>query len=220
MTTPKELADKARKLASDMQCRARDASKTTTVDTLCATIDQLQAMAEARQDSGEPVAWVAETADGRKRIELPGHVSGMDAAYGFKRTPLYTAPPSAQQATGSGQVLTDGFSYAASKQMAVTKEWCRGWDACRAALAAATQAQPEDATQKPDYQGFARAILAVLPGIDTLAAPTTGKREPLTDAQIEDYRGEANRGFCIDRDDYFKAFRDAEHAHGITGEQR
>jgi hypothetical protein len=39
---------------------------------------------------------------------------------------------------------------------------------------------------------------------------------PLTDEQIEDLRSEANRGFCIEREDYFKAFRDAEAAHGIT----
>jgi hypothetical protein len=39
---------------------------------------------------------------------------------------------------------------------------------------------------------------------------------PLTDEQIEDLLGEANRGFCIEREDYFKAFRDAEAAHGIT----
>jgi hypothetical protein len=39
---------------------------------------------------------------------------------------------------------------------------------------------------------------------------------PLTDDQIEDLLSEANRGFCIEREDYFKAFRDAEAAHGIT----
>jgi hypothetical protein len=40
--------------------------------------------------------------------------------------------------------------------------------------------------------------------------------KPLTDEQIDDLHGEANRGFCIEREDYFKAFRDAEAAHGIT----
>jgi len=44
------------------------------------------------------------------------------------------------------------------------------------------------------------------------------KREPLTVEQIDDLHGEANRGFCIEREDYFKAFRDAEVAHGITKE--
>jgi len=43
------------------------------------------------------------------------------------------------------------------------------------------------------------------------------KREPLTDEQVDDLHGEANRGFCIEREDYFKAFRDAEAAHGIKG---
>jgi len=41
------------------------------------------------------------------------------------------------------------------------------------------------------------------------------KREPLSDEQIEDMRADANRGYNIERDDYFKAFKDAEAAHGI-----
>ena len=41
------------------------------------------------------------------------------------------------------------------------------------------------------------------------------QRKPLTDEQIDGLHGEANRGYCIERDDYFKAFRDAERAHGI-----
>ncbi len=40
-------------------------------------------------------------------------------------------------------------------------------------------------------------------------------RAPLTEGQIDDMLGEANRGFCIERDDYIKAVRDAEQAHGI-----
>ena len=40
-------------------------------------------------------------------------------------------------------------------------------------------------------------------------------RTPLTEGQIDDMLGEANRGFCIERDDYIKAVRDAEQAHGI-----
>lgn len=39
--------------------------------------------------------------------------------------------------------------------------------------------------------------------------------EGLSDAEIEELRGEANRGFNIEREDYFKAFRDAEAAHNI-----
>lgn len=41
--------------------------------------------------------------------------------------------------------------------------------------------------------------------------------QPLTDAQVGDLCGEANRGYCIESEHYFKAFRDAEEAHGITG---
>ena len=41
------------------------------------------------------------------------------------------------------------------------------------------------------------------------------KLVPMTDAQVEDLRGDANRDYNIERDDYFKAFKDAEAAHGI-----
>lgn len=47
------------------------------------------------------------------------------------------------------------------------------------------------------------------------ATPPPPEREPLTDEQIDDLCGEANRGFDIERDHYLKAFRDAERAHGI-----
>jgi hypothetical protein len=45
--------------------------------------------------------------------------------------------------------------------------------------------------------------------------PSRSDIKPLTDEQVDDLHGEANRGFCIEREDYFKAFRDAETAHGI-----
>jgi len=45
-------------------------------------------------------------------------------------------------------------------------------------------------------------------------------RKPMTDDQIDDLHGEANRGFDIERAHYFKAFRDAEKAHGITDKEQ
>jgi hypothetical protein len=38
---------------------------------------------------------------------------------------------------------------------------------------------------------------------------------PLSDEQIEDMRGDANRGFTFEKGDYIKAIRDAEAHHGI-----
>ena len=43
----------------------------------------------------------------------------------------------------------------------------------------------------------------------------TTLQQPLSDDEIEDLLGEANRGFDIEAEHYFKAFRDAERAHGI-----
>lgn len=54
-----------------------------------------------------------------------------------------------------------------------------------------------------------KAMLAAAPKI----APV--ERQPLSNDEVEDLRGDANRGFNIEREDYFKAFRDAEAAHGI-----
>jgi hypothetical protein len=87
MTTPKELADKAKKLAAEPN----------RYNTLCATIDQLQAMAEARQGSGEPVnaytAWSAHSALNHLSLyNGPGRLAEATAM-------LVPAPPSAQQAT-------------------------------------------------------------------------------------------------------------------------
>lgn len=52
--------------------------------------------------------------------------------------------------------------------------------------------------------------------ITRLRAEVDGlKRKPLTDAEIDEMLADANRGHCIERDDYIKAVRDAEQAHGI-----
>lgn len=50
-----------------------------------------------------------------------------------------------------------------------------------------------------------------------LAELEARKPLPLSDEQIDDLHGEANRGFDIGHEEYTKAFRDAERAHGITG---
>lgn len=39
---------------------------------------------------------------------------------------------------------------------------------------------------------------------------------PLTDEQIDEMHGEANRGYCIEHEHYVKAVRDTEAVHGIT----
>jgi hypothetical protein len=63
----------------------------------------------------------------------------------------------------------------------------------------------------PDGIPVSEAMSQIIALVDPLPESV-----PLTDEQIEDLRSEANRGFCIEREDYFKAFRDAEAAHGIT----
>ena len=51
-----------------------------------------------------------------------------------------------------------------------------------------------------------------------LRAQEVAVLQPLSDEQVLDLLGEANRGYDIEREHYFKAFRDAEAAHNITGE--
>lgn len=42
-------------------------------------------------------------------------------------------------------------------------------------------------------------------------------RQPLTHDEVNEYHGDSSCGFCIEEEHYFKAFRDAERAHGIGG---
>lgn len=60
-----------------------------------------------------------------------------------------------------------------------------------------------------------RANVTHIPGIAQHQEPPQQERKPMTDAEIEDLCGEANRGFCIELDDYKKAVQDTERHHGI-----
>jgi hypothetical protein len=134
-------------------------------------IDQLQAMAEARQGSGEPVA--------EDRAALARLLVGISRATGLSAddrktlsfaAELVAAPPSAQQATGSGQGLTDvqidslvpvlpsGYRPSANSSMVFTTSQLLAHTraAVRQALKAATKAQPEEA--EAAYHAWAGSV--------------------------------------------------------------
>ncbi len=67
-------------------------------------------------------------------------------------------------------------------------------------------------TDAQRYRDFARAVLARWGAQPAPAASPV----PLTDEQIDEMHGEANRGYYIEREHYWKAVRDTEAAHGIT----
>jgi hypothetical protein len=69
----------------------------------------------------------------------------------------------------------------------------------------------------PHHITFTINGLAQLVGEARCAQP---ERKPLTVEQKLDMLAEANRGFNIEKDDYFKAVEDAEAAHGIKGGQQ
>ena len=73
------------------------------------------------------------------------------------------------------------------------------------------------ATGSNDWQGDHSPAELLEPACQAIAGLEARKPLPLSDEQIDDLHGEANRGFDIGREEYFKAFRDAERAHGITG---
>jgi len=54
--------------------------------------------------------------------------------------------------------------------------------------------------------------IAMIPQVSGFTTTTTTEQAKQV---AEELRGDANRGFNIDKDAYFKAFRDAESAHGI-----
>jgi len=85
------------------------------------------------------------------------------------------------------------------------------WGLLNFAKAVEAICREKNATPSPAWCASVDAELAATAEAD--AQPIA--REPLTDEQIEDLRGDANRGYNIEREDYFKAFRDAERAHGI-----
>ena len=81
-----------------------------------------------------------------------------------------------------------------------------------------TALRAENARLREDIGSMARAdadrAFAAL-----AASPTQPRLQPLTEAEIDNMLGEANRGFCIERGDYFKAVRDTERHFGITAQE-
>jgi hypothetical protein len=80
-------------------------------------------------------------------------------------------------------------------------------------------AEPPQVTQPmPDLTALTERGATAWAGVDAQDLRKGGvptERKPLTDKQVDDLHSEANRGLFIEREDYFKAFRDAEAAHGI-----
>jgi hypothetical protein len=50
----------------------------------------IRRLVEELDKQGEPIAWLAEHFDGRKRVEIVGFIYDQDAGWGHKRIPLYT----------------------------------------------------------------------------------------------------------------------------------
>lgn len=69
--------------------------------------------------------------------------------------------------------------------------------------------------QASEVEKELRAALSGETSLPRLPDAAPVQRAPLTDEQIDYLRGEANRGFDIEREHYFKAFRAIERAHGI-----
>lgn len=104
--------------------------------------------------------------------------------------------------------------------MLMTGQECRDGEASIKALSTALALPDKPVLYR--YQG-SESVIPVMPGYSPgpgwtplyAHQPAPLERQPLTDDQIEDMRADANRGYNIEREDYFKAVRDAEAAHGI-----
>lgn len=72
---------------------------------------------------------------------------------------------------------------------------------------------PFSGAQRDALERCADRMRAML--VATQRPPAAQERRPLTDEQIDELHGESSRGYDIEVGDYFKAFRDAEAAHGI-----
>lgn len=218
------------------------------------------ALAQQPQGSGEPVATLRRRCfDGLQTYALNPNFRPDESmvweSLPVGDYPLYTTPPSAQQATGSGQVLTDEKVRRALEEVQgmwdvldrfckdgekVTSYQMRHWSAALStieALAADTQAQPESREQRlatamkrfdehgplpgmisafeqqfgqtwTDREWRQEASIWSAAWRAALAAPTTGKREPV---MREGCNYLCNAGSVCNK---------CGHVHGITGEQR
>lgn len=196
MTTPKELADRAKKLSIETDF-AEDAKVSAAFRVqLNATIDQLQAMAEARQGGGEPVAWVdkegerAITAKTKAKMLADGGACASSVLpYNI---PAYTHPPSAQQATGKFfDRLQETKATPAGREM-LRQAMQEDEDCAKATgfgqvlteeverLTSALRNMRSNAAPRALSWTWADCKVAseAADMLDRLAAPTTGKREP------------------------------------------
>jgi hypothetical protein len=80
------MKEKALKLADKLDNLPKEASAYWTKDSSA----MIRRLVEELDKQGEPVAWLAEHFDGRKRVEIVGFVYDQDAGWGHKRIPLYT----------------------------------------------------------------------------------------------------------------------------------
>lgn len=70
-----------------------------------------------------------------------------------------------------------------------------------------------EACDASEYQQFNKAY-AIRQVIEA-ALRELVERKPMSDDEVAECCREANRGYCIDDESYFKAFRDVERAHNI-----
>jgi hypothetical protein len=202
--SPKELADKAKQLAREYAHGFGYQSKLEMLDT---TIDQLQAMAEAQPEEERlraeqaaavmpligPLldAWEAARGVHEFRDECPElhkMLRAIDNAMEGRATQAQPEGP-----LHIGACLTDGKLHAS-----VMRREANGNVTC-VAMAEIVEAELRR------HDCFAQMV----------AAPTTGKREPLTPGQIE-----AARPDMVEPAAFSAGVRFAEKRHGITGEQQ
>ncbi len=96
---------------------------------------------------------------------------------------------SGQAARAASPVLPSATEYSAAKAMAVTKEWCRGWDDYRAMLAASPPAPPTP--QQPVAYRFGDLLCRLLeceelgPFTDRMPANLLREWQEATDEHID-----------------------------------
>ena len=96
----------AYELADELIAKKNIFDKPKNIDAANMLRQQADRIAELEKQS-EPVAWMAEHFDGRKRVEITGNVYDQDVGWGHKRIPLYTTP----QTKPAPEGLIDPKSY-------------------------------------------------------------------------------------------------------------
>ena len=166
----------------------------------------------AALDTAQPVQVNAMLVEALER--MVESVTGVDQVSAVNEARAALTAAKQAQPEPVNQVLLKALSALLTHSGMDEDEWSKPtFDQARAAIMLATTKTQE--CGMCGYVGTKTDAVGQCPRCHWDELQAQPERAPLSDAEIEDLRKKAKRNYCIDKGAYFKAFRDAEQAHGI-----